>query len=258
MKKIINFLFNILGFEIKRKHRNKLNFNDIYQKFFRDDLIIFDVGANKGQSIERFKKIFPKSTIHAFEPIKKEFDFLKKTYGEKKDIIINNIALGEKSYQKKLNLSKRTGVSSFNNFNLAHKWIKIRSKQYNTNVEGFLEGEQLVNVVTLDEYCLSHNIGKIDILKVDTQGYEDHVLAGAVKSIKNDIIKAIELEIIFDDTYDKYLTFSDLEKYLLPSFRFCGIKNYNQNLFEGINFFAEILYLNKKIIIKNSHLGNEK
>jgi FkbM family methyltransferase len=250
MKKIIKNFFDKFGYEIKKLNKNKLNFDDIYQKFFRGDLTIFDVGANKGQSIERFKKIFPNATIHAFEPIEKEFSFLKKTYEDKKDIIINNMALGEKTYEKKLNLSKRTGVSSFNNFNLDHKWIKVRSKQYNTNVEGFLEGDQLVNVVTLDEYCLSHNINKIDILKVDTQGYEDQVLAGSVQTIKNDIIKAIELEIIFDDTYDKYLTFSDLEKYLLPSFRFCGIKNYNQNLFEGINFFAEILYLNKKIITK--------
>tara|TARA_B110000858_G_C17793315_1_gene471088 strand:- start:1701 stop:2456 length:756 start_codon:yes stop_codon:yes gene_type:complete len=248
MKKIIKKILENFGFEIKKLDRKKLNFDDIYKKFFDDNLIIFDVGANKGQSIERFKKIFPKSTIHAFEPINKEFDYLKKIYGEKKNIVINNMALGESKYEKNLNLSKRTGVSSFNNFNLDHEWIKVRSKQYDTNIEGFLEGEQLVNVETLDEYCLKHNIKKIDILKIDTQGYEDHVLAGAVKSIEEDIIKAIELEIIFDDTYDKYLTFSDLETYLLPYFRFCGIKNYNQNLFEGINFFAEILYLNKRII----------
>ena len=250
MKKIIKFFFDKFGFELKRINKSKLNFDDIYKKFFEDNITIFDVGANKGQSIERFKKIFPNATIHAFEPIIKEFNFLEKNYEGNKNIIINNVALGEKTYKKKLNLSKRTGVSSFNNFNLDHEWIKVRSNQYNTNVEGFLEGEQLTNLVTLDEYCLKNNINKIDILKIDTQGYEDQVLAGSVDSIEKDIIKAIELEIIFDDTYDKYLTFSDLEKYLLPKFRFCGIKNYNYNLFEGINFFAEVLYLNKKIIIK--------
>ena len=56
---------------------------------------------------------------------------------------------------------------------------------------------------------------------------------------KKDIISAIELEIIFDNTYDKFLTFSDIEKYLIQNFRFSGIKNYNLNLFEGINFFAK-------------------
>lgn len=250
MKKILKSFFDTLGYEIKKIDRKKINFDEIYQKFFKDDLVIFDVGANKGQSIERFKKIFSKSTIHAFEPIKKEFDFLTNKYGKNKDIIINNFALGEKQYKKSLNISKRSGVSSFNKFNLDHEWIKVRSEQYNTSISGFLEGKQSVNVESLDNYCVNNNINNIDILKVDTQGYEDLVLAGAVKTLNKNFIKSVELEIIFDDTYDKYLTFSDLEKYLLPNFRFCGIKNYNNNLFEGINFFAEILYLNKDILKK--------
>ena len=250
MKKIIKFCFDALGFEIKKNDKKKMNFDKIYQIFFDNELVIFDVGANKGQSIERFKKIFPNSIIHAFEPIKKESDYLIDKYANNKTIIINNIALGEKRYQKDLNISKRTGVSSFNEFNLDHEWIKVRSKQYNTNIEGFLEGRQLVRVESIDNYCIKNNINKIDILKIDTQGYEDLVLAGAAQMLNKNLIKSVELEIIFDDTYDKYLTFSDLEKYLLPNFRFCGIKNYNNNLFEGINFFAEILYLNKKILNK--------
>ena len=248
MKNTIKNIFKFLGYKIKKIDKKKINFDDIYKKFFKDQSIIFDVGANKGQSIQRFKKIFPSSIIHSFEPIYKEYQYLEKTYEENKEIIINNIALGEKNYEKDLNLSKRTGVSSFNKFNLDHEWIKVRSKEYNTNVSGFLEGKQSVRVETLDNYCEKNNIKNIDILKIDTQGYEDQVLAGAMNLIKKNLIQAIELEIIFDDTYDKYLTFSDLEKYLLPNFRFCGIKNYNQNLFEGINFFAEVLYLNKEII----------
>lgn len=250
MKRIIKSFFDILGYEIKKIDKKKINFDKIYQKFFNNELIIFDVGANKGQSIERFKKIFPNSIIHAFEPIKKESDYLIDKYANNKTIIINNFALGEKRYQKDLNISKRTGVSSFNEFNLDHEWIKVRSKQYNTNIEGFLEGRQLVCVESIDNYCIKNNIYNIDILKIDTQGYEDLVLAGAAQMLNKNLIKSVELEIIFDDTYDKYLTFSDLEKYLLPNFRFCGIKNYNNNLFEGINFFAEILYLNKKILNK--------
>jgi len=35
--------------------------------------IIFDVGANIGQSIISFKKNFPNSIIHSFEPCKKFF-----------------------------------------------------------------------------------------------------------------------------------------------------------------------------------------
>tara|TARA_B100001093_G_scaffold515704_1_gene592627 strand:- start:5776 stop:6528 length:753 start_codon:yes stop_codon:yes gene_type:complete len=250
MKKILQKLFNFFGYEIKKLKVKSLNFDDIYKKFFDKNLVIFDVGANKGQSIIRFKKIFSSSTIHAFEPIIKEYDNLAKTYKDQEDVIINNFALGDENYSKELNLSKRTGVSSFNNFNLDHQWIKTRSKEYQTDISGFLDGKQLVNVKTLDEYCQKNSINKIDILKIDTQGYEDLVLKGSINLINKNLINAIELEIIFDDTYDKYLSFSEIEKYLSPNFRFCGIKNYNQNLFEGINFFAEVLYLNKKLLKK--------
>ena len=248
MKKSIKKIIEMLGYEVKKIDKKSLNFDDIYKMFFKDDLMIFDVGANKGQSIERFKKIFPLSTIHAFEPIKKEYDSIKNYYEKQKEIFINNYALGENEYEKELNLSKRTGVSSFNNFNLEHEWIKTRSRQYNTDIKGFLDGKEKVKVETLDNYCKKKSIKKIDILKIDTQGYEEKILFGAKNLIDSNSIKAIELEIIFDDTYDKYLSFSDIEKFLLPNFRFSGIKNYNQNLFEGINFFAEVLYLNKNII----------
>jgi len=250
MKSIIKKLFNLLGFEINRINKKKLNFDDIYLSIFQENITIFDVGANKGQSIERFKKIFPKSTIHAFEPIYNEFINLNTKYSKDKSIIINNFALGEKKYSKDLNLAKRSGVSSFNEFNKNHKWIKVRSEQYNTDVNNFLEGKQNVKVETLDNYCSENNINKIEILKIDTQGYEDQVLTGAKNLLNKDIISTIELEIIFDDTYDKFLTFSDIEKYIIQNFRFSGIKNYNQNLFEGINFFAEVLYINKNILKK--------
>ena len=42
--------------------------------------------------------------------------------------------------------------------------------------------------------------------------------------MKKEIIFTIESEIMFDDVYEKYLTFSDLEKYLIPNnFRLVGI-----------------------------------
>ena len=62
-----------------------------------------------------------------------------------------------------------------------------------------------------------------------------------------EIIFTIESEIMFDDVYEKYLTFSDLEKYLIPNnFRLVGINTTNNNLFSGIVFFADVLYFNKK------------
>ena len=62
-------------------------------------------------------------------------------------------------------------------------------------------------------------------------------------------IKAIRTEIMFDNTYEKYLTFSDIEKYLLPNnFRMVGIDLMNNNLFTGLVFFADVYYFNKSFL----------
>ena len=82
LKRLVKKIFFFCGFIIKRTHKNQAfpsNFDEIYNKIFSKNkkIVIFDIGANKGQSIERFKKIFPNCIIHAFEPIKYEFESLK-------------------------------------------------------------------------------------------------------------------------------------------------------------------------------------
>ena len=249
MKKIINKILSNFGFSINKiRNQKELNFDDIYKMKLRKQPVIFDVGANKGQSIERFLKIFPDSTIHAFEPIKEEFLEIKKKYSNNQNVYINNLALGEKDENKALNVMIRSGTSSFYDLNEDTEWLKTRSEQYKTSTKDFKTNTENVKVITLDSYCEKKKIEFIDLLKIDVQGYEDKVLAGSKKNLEKDSINAIETEIMFDDVYKKNLNFSDIESFILPHFRFCGIKTYNNNLFEGINFFAEIIYLNKKLL----------
>src|SRR5271165_841345 len=39
--------------------------------------LILDVGANAGQSVKRYRRAFPSSIIHSFEPSQRIFDQLK-------------------------------------------------------------------------------------------------------------------------------------------------------------------------------------
>ena len=57
----------------------------------------------------------------------------------------------------------------------------------------------------------------------------------------------IIVEIMFDNVYEKYFSFSDIEKFIKPSdFRMVGIDLMNNNLFSGLVFFADVYYFNKK------------
>ena len=248
-KKLIKNTFRYFGLEISKINNEikNLSFDEIYKRKLNKNPIIFDVGANKGQSIERFKAIFENPIIHAFEPIKFEFDNLKKKYSEDSNVILNNYAIGDKDEIKEFNIMAQTGNSSFNKLTSNTEWLEKRSKQFNTTKEGFVKDIQKIKIKTLDHYCEKNNITNIDLLKIDTQGYEDKVLKGCNGIFEKNIVGCIESEIMLDNVYEKYFTFSDYEKILIPqNFRLVGINTSNNNLFSGIVFFADILYFNKK------------
>ena len=51
---------------------------------------------------------------------------------------------------------------------------------------------------------------------------------------------------MFDNVYDKYFSFSDIEKFLIPNnFRMVGINLINNNLFSGLLFVADVMYFSK-------------
>ena len=82
LKKIINFFgYNI--HKINKEIRNE-NLDEIMKRFVSPNPIIFDVGANVGQSIDRSEKTFTNPTIHSFEPINSEFKIIHNKFGKRK------------------------------------------------------------------------------------------------------------------------------------------------------------------------------
>ncbi len=249
IKKLLKFFLREFGYTLipVDKENKFLNFDEIYKNKITKQPVIFDIGSNEGQSIDRFCKIFDSPIIHAFEPINKEFKTLTKKYSANKNIILNNYGLGDKQDLRKLNVTAKSGNSSFLEITPNTKWLETRSKQYNTSKDGYITDKQSVKIITLDEYCENNSIKDIDILKMDTQGYEEKILQGSKKILEKGAISIIESEIMFDNVYEKYFNFSDLEKYLIPNnFRMVGLNTINNNLFSGTVFYADALYFNKK------------
>lgn len=247
MKKVIKNFLNKFGYDIIKidKEFTNLNIDDLLKIKIDENPVIFDVGGNKGQSVTKFKKIFKKPIIHTFEPIESEFKIIKEKFKNDENVKLNNYALGEARGEKDFNILAQTGASSFNKINVNSRWIEVRSKEYKTSINKFVSSTK-VKISTLDDYFLNNNVDKIDLLKIDTQGYEDKVLEGSMSTLKRNKVKAIVTELMFDNVYDKYFTFSDIEKYLLPNdFRMVGIYLSSNSIFENLTFFADIIYLNK-------------
>jgi FkbM family methyltransferase len=160
---IYNFIkkfFSFLGRDIRFKKIN-LNFDEIYKKYIKKP-IIFDVGANIGSSIKRFDLKFNNCVIHSFEPIKECFDQMVRDYPNKR-FIKNNYALGENNINKRFFINKHSVTSSFYKINKIYDETDKNDKPKNSIK---------TKIMTLDTYINLNKIKKIDILKIDTQGYE--------------------------------------------------------------------------------------
>ena len=236
----------ILVYKFFFKSETEKKINDLYKNiFYKNEIIIFDVGANKGQSINRFINCFKDPYIYAFEPNKNIISELK-IFENKKRIAIFNIAFG--NLIKKINFYEmiKSGNSSILNFNNKSKDYRIRQKAQNKNDLVKLSYE--VDQTTIDDFVKQKKIEKINILKIDVQGYAPEVLEGSINMIKENLIDVIEVELILSDLYEKSNNIYDIEKFLIPNnYKLIGqVKNIS-NIKINSPFSIDLVYGNKYI-----------
>ncbi len=153
------------------------------KQFGTKPLTIFDVGANRGQSVDLVLKQFSAQplVIHAFEPSQAAFADLARRFTDKKGLVLNNLALGSETGQQTLYFDVAgSELSSLYPRRIEHHGIQMT-------------GSELVNVETLDRYCAAHDVEQIDLLKLDVEGHELAVLQGATQMFDRKQVKLVEL-----------------------------------------------------------------
>ena len=227
LKKLVNKIsISLFGYLIIKKRHKDYGFNTVLTKLISDNHpLIFDIGAEDGSSCERYSKLFANPILHAFEPHPDKFRKIKNKFNKNKNIYLNNIALGSKTEIKKFNQIKGGGRSSF----------------LKSTVDDLSNQKQIdVQVSTIDEYVNKNSIKKINLLKIDTQGYEDEVLKGAQETIKLNKIDIIETEIIVGNMYEKTLSFNEIENLIYPyGYKIFAITNHHSNEQYSANIIAQ-------------------
>lgn len=148
--------------------------------FIKNGDNVLDVGGNIGIFSIFVKELFGKCKIVVFEPEKSNFRLLKKNLSEYSGITLINKAVGNKVRKEKLRIS--------NNFS-CHTLSEDKNFRLKT---GFVS-EQLVSVTTLDTVIKN----KIDVIKIDVEGYESEVIRGA----KNTILKNFPILLVAYEHY---------------------------------------------------------
>lgn len=145
--------------------------------------VMFDVGANVGDYTKQLLNFFNNENveIHSFEPSAHTFQTLTENIGNK-NVILNNAGLSDKKNEAVLYYDKEnSGIAS----------LYDRQLDY---IGAQLSKQEVVKLITLDEYCTDNSIERIDFLKMDVEGNELNVLKGAAKMLEKKGIKAMQFE----------------------------------------------------------------
>ena len=237
MKVFIKTILNIFDFFTQKKIINEIK--SVLNT--ESSVSLIDVGSHKGEYISSIKKNFHIDKIYGFEPNDEIFTKLIKNFSSDK-IRLYNYGVSDEKGEVFLNKNIESSSSSINDLNTNSKYYKKKFFLLNFLKLKEVTTKSKIQVIRLDEFMNKNNIKKLDLLKIDTEGFEYN----AIKSIGSRIydIKLIHIEHHFDDMIIKNYTLSDIHAYLKNKgfVKFFKIKMKFRKSFE-------YLYINKNLNI---------
>lgn len=142
------------------------------RRYLNDDSVVIDAGANIGSFSVFCSNMKKNLTIHAFEPTRRTFETLKKNASPYKNIFCHNLGLGDEAAVKRIYFSAHsTSGSAFEDGGVAGS-------------DGRTDLSEEVKITTIDDFVRQNDIPRVDFIKIDTEGYERKILAGAKETIK--------------------------------------------------------------------------
>lgn len=199
--------------------------------------LVIDVGANIGQSATKFKKIFPTSIIHSFEPSPSTFQKLNENCASLDGVTTWNFGIGSTNSTIPFLENEFSDMSSF----LAPSEFSWGKVVKTTDVK----------VITLDDFSQDQSIDYVHVLKSDTQGFDFEVFKGASRLMDRNKIALIYFEIIFSDMYKNLPLFYEIFRYLSER-NFSLVSFYDQHYQKDLVSWTDALFVNREFNCKRS------
>ena len=164
---------------------DKSNFNE---------LTIVDVGAYKGLWTSRYLKKYPNIIAYSIEPHQESFLNLQNKFRALSNVKLFKVGISNINGIKDVNVNSKAYTNSLLELD------PEAPKSWRKNKFEHLYREK-VETITLQEFVKKNKIKRINILKLDVQGYESRVLKGAEMLLKESLIDILVLEVIVAPTY---------------------------------------------------------
>ena len=181
------------------------------RRILKDDSVIIDVGAHKGEFSNSLRSI-TRGKIYAFEPIPEAFEDLKKNISDSNFKGVNK-AVSETDGKAEFHVMKSFLGSSF---------LPAVPNQEST----WLQETDIIEVSTIriDTFMDEQKVTNISLLKTDAEGKDLEVLKSAGKYLSPKYINAILVEISFhefhkgQDSYYEIMRLVSQSGYFLAGF----------------------------------------
>jgi FkbM family methyltransferase len=142
---------------------------------------IIDVGANRGEVTQLFLRHFPNAVIHAFEPVELTFMALHESLGREPRVTLHQMAAADVN-----------GTAIMRTF--AHSGLNTMVHQLQDGLRAKQIGEEKIETCRLDLIMDKFGIKKVDLLKIDVEGFERSVLLGCRDYLRPEVIRYIFFE----------------------------------------------------------------
>jgi FkbM family methyltransferase len=189
------------GYNVARLHPDASD-EVFLMMLFRDLGInaVLDVGANTGQYGDKLRRSGYRGWIVSFEPLPAAFDKLSRRVASDPQWVARREALGDEEGTRLLHVAGGNGsTSSF----LEPSELGRTLEALNGVLAASSMSDEIVRVTTLSsvfDECIATIRDPCVLLKMDTQGYDLHVLKGAEPLLPR--IAAVQSEVAFQHLYE--------------------------------------------------------
>ena len=164
--------------------------------------VILDVGANVGNTVERYYFEYSRARVHAFEPDPVTHETLARRFAEHPRVSTYCLAVADAPITQRFYVNKDKSTSSL--------LPRPAAGRRYFNRQGVLDEAIEVQTITLDGFCADNNLDHVDILKLDIQGGEVKALLGAQDLLSMQKVDVIYTEVQFISLYEGAPLFHEL------------------------------------------------
>jgi FkbM family methyltransferase len=205
----------------------------------KSQITILDIGANKGQTAEKYRAKFPGAEIYCFEPFPDSVTLLEKKFSHDARIHIMPMAVTNENGNNNFYLNDTDATHSLLPRSVSGRRYYPKSAEPKGNIE--------VRTTTLDDFVAARQAPAIDILKFDIQGGELMAMRGAKGLLQSGHVSLIYTEAFFIPHYEGAPLFHELWSFLAEfGYSLFGIYKIHRAT-NGQIRYADVLFVSESI-----------